>query len=147
VPTGTSVATSDGVEWPLLKLARLLAPGVEPASTTYELAASPLDGAVHVSVTVLPLTEAARFDGVFGAESAATPPTCARPPDALHPGAARQFHGTLAGATEPAPATIENAPGPLSVRVEGSTGFGWLPHAFNTLNPTLMTIADEMRRD
>jgi hypothetical protein len=46
---------------PVGKLARLLAPGVDPASSTYKTVNPPVAGAVHASVTVEPLTLDVRF--------------------------------------------------------------------------------------
>ena len=52
-------------------LARLIKPGADPASSTYELGASPPEGADHESVTVEPLTLEVRPVGEPGATAAA----------------------------------------------------------------------------
>jgi hypothetical protein len=52
---------------PVLKLARILDPGVDPASITYRVGAQPDAGAVQDNETAEPLTEEVRPDGSFGA--------------------------------------------------------------------------------
>jgi hypothetical protein len=48
----------------------LVAPEADPASNTYEVVGSPVTGALHVSVTVDPLTLNVRFWGAPGAVAA-----------------------------------------------------------------------------
>jgi hypothetical protein len=69
VPAGTLVAVSVGAVEPVSLLARSVRPLADPASTTYEVGASPVVGAVHESTTVLPETEAVSEPGAPGTTS------------------------------------------------------------------------------
>jgi hypothetical protein len=72
VPDDTSVAVNDVAALRVSNIATSVAkPADELASITYDVAASGDVGASHVNVTVLPLTDAVRFDGAPGAASAA----------------------------------------------------------------------------
>ena len=61
------MSTNDVAVLPVEKFARLAAPGVDPASIMYAVAAPPAAGAVHPSVTVEPAADALNDVGADGA--------------------------------------------------------------------------------
>jgi hypothetical protein len=66
VPALTPLAENKRKALPVEKLARLLAPGDEPASMIYVVGAHPPTGAAHVKVTENPLTIAVKLSGAPG---------------------------------------------------------------------------------
>ena len=76
MPAGTDVTVNVVAALPVSKLARFLRPDADPASTTYDVAGSPDDGAVHVSVTALPLTDCVSAVGAAETAAAEIRPVC-----------------------------------------------------------------------